>query len=357
MLARSAFAQEERRWEMSVFSGGSFGSRIFLTPASDTRIRNGAAFGLRGAFGLTRHFRLELSFSRAGMNVATKNLATGAVSPARPTHATAYELDALYGFGSRRLRGYLGLGAGALTLSPLTQGASPDDGTRFAANFAIGAEYLVNARLGLRLDGRYRWRASARRVGAVICESAGCFPFTTNLYSSYEVTGGVTYRFGEALDEPVTGADPPKRFWTASLEVVLLDFAPFAFNRWLSKADFARITPAAIRANFVSGFTYDEDPFSTNPFAHAVHGAVYVSAARANGYDFWESGAFALLGSYLWECCSEIEPPAINDLVNTTLGGMVTGEISHRLSRMLLDNTAGGLERVFHELGVAAMDL
>jgi hypothetical protein len=48
-----------------------------------------------------------------------------------------------------------------------------------------------------------------------------------------------------------------------------------------------------------------------------------------------ESGAVTLLGSFLWECCAEAEPPAINDIVSTTLGGMAIGEVTYRLSSML----------------------
>jgi hypothetical protein len=69
---------------------------------------------------------------------------------------------------------------------------------------------------------------------------------------------------------------------------------------------------------------------------------MYFNAARSNGYGFWESGAVTLLGSFLWECCAESEPPAINDLVNTTLGGMAMGEVTHRLSSMLWAGSDGG---------------
>ena len=42
--------------------------------------------------------------------------------------------------------------------------------------------------------------------------------------------------------------------------------------------------------------------------------------------------------------------PSANDLVNTTLGGMTRGEVAHRLSAMILDNTASGGERFWREL-------
>ena len=364
VLARPGLAQETRRWEVDAFSGGYFGSRISLTPAADTRIGNGATFGLRGAFKLDGRFRLEVSLSRAHANLATFSATTGApFAPAEPARVMTYELGVLYGFGSRRVRGYLGLGAGAMTLPSLGPGTASRNDTRFDASLTLAGEFLVNERLGLRIDGKYRWRASDRHLGAVVCESGKCLLFPTNLYSSAELTGGLTYRFGESfgqagrdLADSDNEAAPPRRFGTASFEVMLLDAIPFALNRWVSRYDFARVTPGAIKTNFLTGFTYDTDAFSTNQFEHAWHGALYFTAARSNGYSFWESGAFALMGSFVWECCTEIEPAAINDLVNTTLPGMTMGEISHRFSQMVLDNTASGSDRLWREVSATLID-
>lgn len=34
----------------------------------------------------------------------------------------------------------------------------------------------------------------------------------------------------------------------------------------------------------------------------------------------------------MWEIAAEVEPPAINDLMATTLGGIALGEVTHRMS-------------------------
>lgn len=129
---------------------------------------------------------------------------------------------------------------------------------------------------------------------------------------------------------------------TAAAEVFLLELLPWAVNRYVTRDDFAMVTADSIKANFATGYTYDHDSISTNQFKHPVHGSMYYSAARSNGYGFWESGAVTFLGSFLWECCAESEPPAINDLVNTTLGGMAIGEVTHRLSSMLWAGSGDG---------------
>ena len=350
VLAGPARAQDAPHWELGAFGGGFFGSRISLTPSEATLISSGATFGLRGAFETAPHFRLQASFSTANVRVVTQNPLTGArLGPDVPGHVRTYELDWLYGFGRGRLRGFAGLGAGVMTLPPLQTGETTGGDTRFTANIAVGGEYFLNERLAVVLEGRYRWRETGQRLGTIVCESDGCEPFLTNLFSSAEATAGFTYRFGDVRPFPsdpigdVTAEESDHRYpGLAAAEVFLFELLPWAVNRYISEADYAYVTADSIKAGFRTGFTYDRDSISTNVFNHPIHGNMYFSSARSNGYGFWESGAVTLLGSFLWECCAESEPPAINDLVNTTLGGMVIGEVTYRLSSMLWAGGDGG---------------
>jgi hypothetical protein len=170
---------------------------------------------------------------------------------------------------------------------------------------------------------------------------------------------------GAASERPIDGApeEPPpvapvahKRFLAAAGELLLLEVGPWAFDRYVLDEDFARISFHTIKKNFQTGFHYDSDTFTVNQSSHPYHGSLFFMAARSNGYGFWESGAFALTGSLLWECCMENTAPSVNDLVNTTLGGMTRGEVSHRLSAMIRDNTANGSGRIWRELGAAVLD-
>jgi len=342
-LAGSARAQDAPHWELGAFGGGFFGSRISLMPSEATLISSGATFGLRGAFETAPHFRLQASFSTADVRVVTQNPLTGArLGPDVPGHVRTYELDWLYGFGRGRLRGFAGLGAGVMTIPSLQTGETAGGSTRFTANIALGGEYFLNERLAVVLEGRYRWRETGQRLATIVCESDGCQPFLTNLFSSAEATAGFTYRFGDVRPFPsdpigdVAAGENTHRYpGTAAAEVFLFEALPWAVNRYLAEADYSYVTADSIKAGFRTGFTYDRDSISTNVFNHPIHGNMYFSSARSNGYGFWESGAVTLLGSFLWECCAESEPPAINDLVNTTLGGMAIGEVTHRLSSML----------------------
>lgn len=170
--------------------------------------------------------------------------------------------------------------------------------------------------------------------------------------------------FAEALpaprlvEEPAVAPWVPKErhFARAAGEVVLMEVLPWSFSRYVSNAEFAHISIGTVRQNLETGFTYDRDNFQTDQFSHPYHGSLFFGAARSNGYSFWESGAFAFAGSFVWEVGMESEPPAFNDLVNTTLGGMDRGEIAHRLGTLLRDNTARGGGRFWRELGAAVLD-
>ncbi len=148
----------------------------------------------------------------------------------------------------------------------------------------------------------------------------------------------------------------PKRFWLAASEVALMEFLPWVFDRYIADEDFARISWHTVSENFKAGFGFDNDDFNTNQFLHPYHGSLFFNAGRSNGYSYWESGLFTLAGSLVWECCMENTRPSWNDLVNTTLGGMALGEMEHRLSTVLLDNTATGGERFWRELGAALIN-
>jgi hypothetical protein len=87
--------------------------------------------------------------------------------------------------------------------------------------------------------------------------------------------------------------------------------------------------------NLRSGFVWDDDCFLDNQLAHPYQGSLYLNSARASGYGFWGSLPFVAAGSVSWELFLENVRPSLNDVVNTTLGGMALGEVTFRLSSLL----------------------
>ena len=85
---------------------------------------------------------------------------------------------------------------------------------------------------------------------------------------------------------------------------------------------------------------------------HPYHGNTYFNAARSNGMSFWQSYPYALGGSLMWEYFGENEPPALNDLIATSMGGTCLGEVTYRISSILLNDKSRGFRRVLREAGV-----
>lgn len=141
-----------------------------------------------------------------------------------------------------------------------------------------------------------------------------------------------------------------KHPWIAAAEVVGINAFVLAFDRFALDAEFVKISPRTVRHNIKTGFVWDNDQFSTNLFAHPYHGGLYFNAARSNGMNFWESVPYAFGGSLMWETVCETEPPAINDLVATTVGGVCLGEITYRISDLIYDDSKSGPARFWREL-------
>ena len=140
-----------------------------------------------------------------------------------------------------------------------------------------------------------------------------------------------------------------KRYWQAAAEATGINVGVQLFDRYALNSDFAQTTLNSLKRNFTDGMVWDNDFFITNLFAHPYHGNLYFNAARSNGLNFWESAPYALGGSLMWEFLGETEPPAINDIIATTCGGIAIGEMTHRLSRTVLDDRDRGGSRFLRE--------
>ncbi len=140
-----------------------------------------------------------------------------------------------------------------------------------------------------------------------------------------------------------------KHFWRASAEVVGLNLSLWAFDRFVQHGDYSYISLNSIKENFKHGFIWDNDQLGTNTFLHPYNGSLYYGAARANGYNFWQSELFAIGGSAMWELFMEREYPSTNDIIATPIGGAVLGETLFRASDAFLDDRTCGWERFERE--------
>jgi len=144
-----------------------------------------------------------------------------------------------------------------------------------------------------------------------------------------------------------------RRFLRGAGEVVAVNLIMNAYGRFLMKEgkEGFKVTGESIKENLYAGMNWDDNTFSANNFRHPYQGGLYFNGGRANGYDFWESSLFSFGGSWLWEYMGEKHNPSFNDFVNTGVGGMILGEVTYRLSSLVIDNTATGSSRAWRELG------
>jgi len=130
----------------------------------------------------------------------------------------------------------------------------------------------------------------------------------------------------------------------------------WAYSRYVMKAEWAEISIKTIKNNIKYGWEWDNDNFGTNFLSHPRAGSDYFNVARSNGYSFWASYPFALIGSAEWEWFGENTRPSKNDLINTPVSGAFLGEILYRISSNILDDRKRGPNRVWREVFAGAVN-
>ena len=130
----------------------------------------------------------------------------------------------------------------------------------------------------------------------------------------------------------------------------------WAYSRYVMKEEWAEISIKTIRNNFKNKWEWDNDGFGTNFIIHPRAGSDYFNVARSNGYSFWQSYPFALIGSAQWEWFGENTSASKNDLINTTISGAFLGEVLYRISSNILDDRKRGHNRVWREVFAGAVN-
>lgn len=157
-------------------------------------------------------------------------------------------------------------------------------------------------------------------------------------------------RLQQAPDSADVAYYGKEHFWRGAGEVFGFNIGLWAFDRFVQHGDWSYINFNTIKENFRHGFKWDNDNLNTNMFLHPYNGSLYYNAARANGYNYWRSGLFAIAGSAMWELFMEREYPSTNDIIATPIGGMCIGEVCFRASDLVLDDRARGADRVGREI-------
>ena len=153
-----------------------------------------------------------------------------------------------------------------------------------------------------------------------------------------------------------TTARPRPRPWLAAAEVIGINIGVWAYVHYLSDMNYSYASWETIRDNFADSWEWDHSRYFINFYHHPYHGYLYYSAGRANALGFWGSSLAALGGSLWWEMFMEKNRPSLNDLITTTTGGIVYGEIGYRFSTRIRKPGTKGLDRVWREVVGAILD-
>jgi hypothetical protein len=141
----------------------------------------------------------------------------------------------------------------------------------------------------------------------------------------------------------------------------LSNYAVFQ-GSWLFGNAWSYVTRSSIEQTLGSDLQLDYDPLHTNLLFHPLQGSLDFVSARAAGLSFWESALFPALAALEWDYLAERQiyypagwrsKPSTNDFLTTATAGIILGEISYRLSSVLLDEASSGGERVLRELAAA----
>jgi hypothetical protein len=149
--------------------------------------------------------------------------------------------------------------------------------------------------------------------------------------------------FGQAIAQEAGDVQAEEKSLYPALLGGLFTNTVFHFTSRLFGADFSQTSLDSIKTNLTSTWIWDSDSFLFNHPGHPYQGGLYHAAARSNGFGFYESVVFNGLGSLTWELFGETDIPSLNDLIVTTSGGAVFGEMLHLLYLETRSVWIGGL--------------
>jgi hypothetical protein len=297
----------------------------------------------------------------------------GMVEPYDEEHEWGYQRTGFFGqymfTPHKRLRPYVELRAAFARLHPRSElfnmdplpedfetGDSPTEAADgFTLGMGGGLEYKISRALALDLS----LLASPFWVEEYDLSPVNRPPASSG--TTYEGRLGlVWWPWGETVaDSSQTERDAwgvkPSWGWAAG-EMMAINLGASGFNEYVRNANFNQISPRSWWENLTEGFHYDDNQFRTNQYIHPFNGSTYYNSGRANGLNFWESSIIGSVGAFFWEAFGETHPMSANDMLNTSIGGIAVGEMSYRMSSLVLDNQATGGGRTWREVGAFLID-
>lgn len=171
----------------------------------------------------------------------------------------------------------------------------------------------------------------------IVCFSAALFlcgfVFSENTVSESAADESVIDNQEKIVfNEQVLETKDKKHFLMAFSGTLASNLVIGSYNRFVTKSSWAQVTFDDICRPWEREVKFDRDWYWTNFVLHPYQGGLYHLSARNSNLNFYEGLFFTTLGSAMWEYCFELNAPSTNDLVYTSIGGSVVGEMLYRLS-------------------------
>jgi hypothetical protein len=189
--------------ELSLYGGGYFGGTVYAGEngggaVRDVQVGDDWTYGARLGYVFNRSIGLELGYGRSASGLKVESGAGFQATSIGDLTEDRYELNLNFYLRPGPMRGFFSIGGGATHF-----GADFDDGsgsprsasdTRFTSNLGLGFQYSASEKMGLRIDGRWRYTDTNTGGSDYYCDIYGfCYEYDNSSYTSAELTAGLVY--------------------------------------------------------------------------------------------------------------------------------------------------------------------
>ena len=184
-----------------VYFGGSLDPVSNIYNVNNLDVGTAFTFGARLGYKFNPSIGLVFEYAHADPTLTVKcSIASAGAWCGRELDLSSniYEGTFNFYFGSTPdMQGYIAIGGGASSMSATGQDSTGTErsgsSTQFSTVFGLGATKMMNEKVGIVLDGRYRW-VNVDGADSYYCYYY-CYAYDTSWYGSGEITLGIKYQF------------------------------------------------------------------------------------------------------------------------------------------------------------------
>ena len=190
--------------ELTLYGGGYFGGTVYAGTSGavvrDVEVGDDWTYGGRLGYVFHRTIGVELGYGRSTSDLRVDSGGGFQSSSIGDLTEDRYELNLNFFLSPQAMRFFFTVGGGATHFradfsdeAAATERSASD--TRFTSNLGLGFQYDASEKVGLRIDGRWRYTDTNTGSTEITCDVYGfCYEYDNSSYSSAEVAAGLTYK-------------------------------------------------------------------------------------------------------------------------------------------------------------------